>query len=84
MSGSALYGVGITTHSAAASGTAFLGERDMITYTTMPENHPHDQQRKPPLEQIEGCSTAPVLLGLGGYMAVRKTFRFIRDLNDPE
>lgn len=68
------------TLSLSTAASATVGMPETVTFIAIPESHPHDQQRRQPLESIETLSTAPLLLGLGGYMAVSKAHRAIRKL----
>lgn len=75
--------VGVATLS-TASVTGIFGTQDTVTFIAVPENHPHDQQRRQPLESIETFSTAPFLIGLGAYMLARRAFRVVANLDAPD
>lgn len=82
----ALSGVGTTgsvgvAPLSTAPVTGIFGMRDTVRFIAIPEHHPNDQQRRQPLERSEAFSTAPALLGLGGYMLARRAFRVIRNLD---
>lgn len=47
---------------------------ESVTYVPVPEVHMHDQQRTQPLETIETLSTAPLVLGISGYLVARRAY----------
>ncbi len=84
LSAASMTGTLSTATVSTASVTGVFGVQDSVTFIAIPETHPHDQQRRQPLEAIETLSTAPFLIGLGGYMLARRVFRVVRNLDDPD
>jgi hypothetical protein len=77
-----LQGIGVTGSYAVGTlsvtgASATIGSPAQVTYIGVPEVHMHDQQRTQPLVAIEALSMAPLALGIGTYLVVRRGACFV-------